>query len=84
MRGTLFHAKIRIVRVYLAMQISCPVNPPHSSFAVVQVSRAMKTLVSRADEDTLLPALTHEHEVFSSLWGNPENTQAVHKGGANR
>lgn len=57
-------------------------NGIDSCLSAEQVTRAMKVVVSRADEDMLVPALELEHSVFSSLWGSPDNATAVGAGGA--
>eukprot|EP00123_Amoebidium_parasiticum_P005798 comp16901_c0_seq1/m.15430 comp16901_c0_seq1/g.15430 ORF comp16901_c0_seq1/g.15430 comp16901_c0_seq1/m.15430 type:complete len:320 (-) comp16901_c0_seq1:471-1430(-) len=45
------------------------------------VTRAMKRVVSHADDSSLIPSLAHEQQVFSSLWASPLNAQAVSSGG---
>ncbi|KNC77243.1 hypothetical protein, variant [Sphaeroforma arctica JP610] len=45
-------------------------------------TRALKTVVSQADDDAYRPSLNHEHDVFSRMWGNKASAEQIGKGGA--
>eukprot|EP01134_Creolimax_fragrantissima_P005145 CFRG5145T1 len=44
--------------------------------------RALKAIVSQADDDLYRPSLNHEHDMFSRMWGNKSSVDQIGKGGA--